>query len=149
MDATYYAKTLAAYGGYLAAFVVGGLGLYWATLPDGVQQMALGAGVVILADMLSGSLVALQAKRFSSSAAKGSLFKLATYSSGLLLGYGVDVALGLGSVCVAAILVVVFLIEATSVIENLGTLGLPIPAVIRERLEALKKAQEVDGNGGA
>ena len=142
MDITYYAKTLAAYGGYLAAFAVGGLSLYWAGLPDGVHRMVIGAGVVILADMISGSLVALKEKRFSSGGAKGSLIKLATYCSALLLGYGVDTAHSMGSVCVAAMITVIFVVEATSVVENLGKLGMRVPPIIKEWIDGRRGKQE-------
>ena len=66
-----------------------------------------------------------------------------TYASALLLGHGIDTAFDLGAVCTAAVLLLIFVMEATSVTENLGKLGMPIPRVISDRLAALR--EKVDG----
>jgi len=142
-----YVRNIAAYWTYLVAFIAGALAAYWATLPEGLQTMAIGIGFVIGADILTGSILALSNKKFGSRGAWKGVLKLMAYFSALLLAHGMDVALGLGAVCTAAMLLVLFVMEATSVIENLAKLGLPVPAVIRERLEALRgEMEEAEGN---
>jgi len=144
-----YLKSIAGYSQYLIAAVAGALAAYWGTLPDGLQVMAKGAGIIFLANMVTGSIVAWDKKEFSSRGAGKSLRKLMIYCSGLLLAHGLDVGLSLGVVCVAPMLLVIFVMEGSSVVENLAALGLPMPAAITERLERLRgelKEAETDAD---
>ena len=141
-----YVRNLGAWGNYLLAFVAGALVAYWGGLPHGLQTMAQGAGIIFFANVLTGSVLAWNQKEFSSRGAGKAVRKLITYFGGLLLAHGIDIGLGLGAVCTAAMLLVIFLMEASSVVENLAALGLPVPAVITDKLEALRGRTEETNN---
>lgn len=61
----------------------------------------------------------------------------------IIVGVEIDRTLGLGTFTRDALIIGFFLNEVISIVENAGLMGLPIPAILIEAIEVLKKKADI------
>jgi len=121
---------------------------YWVGAPDGLKTVCEAALAVWFIDTITGTLLAIRDKKYSSRAFGRSLSKIVVYGCAI----GVSVPLGcvftsvpgVGEAAPGAayavtyiVCMLVFIREASSTLENLACMGFPMPAFITERLAKL------------
>lgn len=64
----------------------------------------------------------------------------------VLIGHQVDITLGTNGFSRAAIIIAYIVNEATSIIENAGLMGVPVPEAVINAIDLLKKKKEATPN---
>lgn len=98
--------------------------------------------ILMLVDLGSGIFKALYKKElggFSSRKFREGLIHKASYILVLILAYQLDTLVGTGDTTIRNIICLFYIaVEGTSLIENLGQIGVPIPKFIAKRLTVLR-----------
>ena len=95
--------------------------------------------ILMLVDMLSGCYKGWYTGQFSSREFRKGLMAKSGFFLVLILAYQVDVLMANAEPVVrTAVATAYIVVEATSLLENLGAIGVPIPEFLTNRLEALK-----------
>lgn len=64
----------------------------------------------------------------------------------VLIGHQVDITLGTNGFSRAAIIIAYIVNEATSIVENAGLMGVPVPEAVLNAIDLLKKKKEATPN---
>ena len=95
--------------------------------------------ILMLVDMLSGCYKGWYTGQFSSREFRKGLMAKSGFFLVLILAYQVDVLMAnVEPVVRTAVATAYIVVEATSLLENLGAIGVPIPEFLTNRLDALK-----------
>ena len=95
--------------------------------------------ILMLVDMLSGCYKGWYTGQFSSREFRKGLMAKSGFFLVLILAYQVDVLMANAEPVVrTAVATAYIVVEATSLLENLGAIGVPIPEFLTNRLDALK-----------
>ena len=95
--------------------------------------------ILMLVDMLSGCYKGWYTGQFSSREFRKGLMAKSGFFLVLFLAYQVDVLMAnVEPVVRTAVATAYIVVEATSLLENLGAIGVPIPEFLTNRLDALK-----------
>lgn len=115
-----------------------------ATLFGGVDKSIQVLVLLMCVDILSGVFKALKIGGFTSKAFREGLMQKAGFFLVIILAYQIDVMIGQPSAPVRTATCLFYIaVEGSSIIENLGQLGVKIPSIIAKRLACL---QEQEGN---
>lgn len=128
-------------------FLVAVAANYWLAAPAGLHTLAFAVLAMFVIDTLSGSFLSFKTKRFSSRKFGASLTKLIVYGFAVAATIPLGNVLALGHAVTTLGLMLIFIREATSVLENLKQLGFPLPSWIGERLHEMREACETDPTG--
>lgn len=127
-------KAIAAAFGALAGYLWGG----WSTALD-----LLLAFVVI--DYISGIIAAGMESRLSSSIGYRGILKKVSIFIIVAAAHLVDCALGTAHTFREAAAFFYMANELLSIVENAGRIGLPVPGILQQAIEVLRKKGDVDG----
>lgn len=95
--------------------------------------------ILMGADIFTGILKALFNCKFTSKAFRQGLVNKAGFIVVIIICYQLDVLVGNTSPVIREICTIFYItIEGSSIVENLGVMGVPIPNFIKTRLEQLK-----------
>lgn len=98
--------------------------------------------ILMSIDILSGIIKAWYVKElggFSSKKFREGLLNKAAYFLVLILAYQIDVMLGNGEPIIRTGATIYYIaVEGSSLLENMGAMGVPIPSVIKKNLSVLK-----------
>lgn len=129
-----------------AAAAMAALAQLWHASPEGTQKLIIAATIIFTLDIVTGVLRAVlkrepkkEPEGFSSDRFGCSVTKAAVYLCALTFGVAADAGLQLGSVWVTGIVTLIFLREASSVIENLALLGFHMPEFLTKHLSAMRE----------
>ena len=128
--------TVAATAGAVFGFLYGEVtGLFWAL----IALMAL--------DYITGVVIAIIAKKLSSSVGFKGLAKKLTILVFIAMGHIIDTyILGGTPALMSAVMLFYFANEGISIVENAVRLGLPVPEKLKDILEQIKKEGDKDDN---
>jgi len=130
-------------GGWLAALLLGYATNWWQQAPDAVHNLLPTACGLVLADTLLRGLVAWLGNTYSSYRIKNAFVKIITYGVALYVAILIDSALGTAYAAAIIVLTLWAYREATSCLENISELGLPLPG-IKKMVSKWGEEQEVD-----
>ncbi|AMA72942.1 holin family protein (plasmid) [Aneurinibacillus thermoaerophilus] len=122
-------------------FVVGGGAASAAFLLGGFDRLVVALAICMAADYLSGVLVGFfREKKISSERAFHGLLKKGAMILLVIVSHQLDVVAGSTDSQFMRNAMIMFLIavEGISLVENMGRLGVPVPAFLRQRFEQMK-----------
>lgn len=103
--------------------------------------------ILMVADIVSGVIKGLYHGEFTSKAFRQGLISKAGFMMVLILCFQVDTLMGNVDPIIRTTCAIFYItIEGSSIIENLGEMGVPIPKVISKRLAKLKDLADGDGD---
>jgi len=132
----------------LYTFVVGGGAASVAFLLGGVDHLIVALAIFMAADYLTGLIVSLAEKSTDSRIAFRGLLKKGAMLTLVIISHQLDIVAGSVDSHFLRNAMIMFLIavEGISIVENMGRLGVPVPAFLRDRLEQMKNESEGDKN---
>ena len=99
--------------------------------------------VLMCVDIISGIIKSLKNNSYSSRQFRQGLFVKSGFFAVLILCYQVDLLLSNGVPVIRNICVLFYIaIEGSSIIENLGAMGVPIPTILVKKFQVLKEQAE-------
>lgn len=116
------------------AYLIGGI--------DAALEVLL---VIICLDIITGIIKAVKNGSYSSKCLREGIVHKVGYGIVIIICYQLDVLLLHGhSVTRTAAIIFYIAVEISSIVENLGQMGVPIPSVIAKRLQRLNEMSESD-----
>lgn len=95
--------------------------------------------ILMSLDVMSGMYKALITGRFQSKEFRQGLLTKSGFFLVLILAYQMDLMMGNAEPVIRTITAMFYIgVEGTSLLENLGTIGVPIPKFIRKRLKVFQ-----------
>ncbi len=123
--------------------VIGGV---LGALAGGMDGLLYGLIILMVVDYFSGVLLAIVNHKMSSRIGAKGIAKKCYILMFVVVGNIVDVRIfGNGSVCRTAVISFYFVNELSSIIENAGNLGLPVPQKLMDVLVQIRRENQ-DGN---
>ena len=124
--------------------LLGGVGIL--TTLIGGWDMTLQVLLILMAvDILTGVVKGLYHGEFTSKQFRQGLISKAGFLLVLILCYQVDTLMGNAEPVIRTTCAIFYItIEGSSIIENLGEMGVPIPKALTKRLAKLKDLAEAD-----
>ena len=99
--------------------------------------------ILMVADVVTGLIKGMYQSNFSSSAFRKGLLSKAGFFIVLILCHQIDLLAGNSEPIVRGVGAIFYIaVEGTSIVENLGAIGVPIPSAIKKRLEKLRDSEE-------
>jgi phage-related holin len=158
----YVVSTFRTWGVGLIGVIGGMCAAYWDGSSEALRAALIGVLCTTVADTVLGVTIALTCPlgRFSSHRLGDVLKKLLVYMMGLLSAYGIDQVSGhiLGAKCLFQLFFAAMICfrEATSLLEHAAALDVPLPEVLKQRLDLTRKRveecigmdEEASGKGG-
>lgn len=101
--------------------------------------------ILMLSDIVSGVIKGMLTSGVTSKELRQGLVTKASFFLVLVLAYQIDLLLGNSTPIVrTAVASFYIVVEAVSIVENLGKIGVPIPKVISNKLTQLKDSMDVE-----
>lgn len=95
--------------------------------------------ILMAADILTGLLKALKSGVYTSKEFRQGLVSKAGFFIVIILCYQLDLIINNGTPMIRDVAIVFYIaIEGSSILENLGQMGVPIPNVVKNKLAVLK-----------
>lgn len=94
---------------------------------------------ILLLDTITGMFKAWGGGEYSSSKCRKGFMKKTAYLFTVFLAVQLDILLGNTGTIRGACLILFSVNEACSIVENVGQMGVPVPDVLKNALEVLKK----------
>jgi toxin secretion/phage lysis holin len=111
-------------------------------LLGGIDNLIIALGFFMMIDYATGVMVGFMYKNVSSQRAYRGVFKKAGMAFMILVAVQVDIITGNTDMFLRdAIMMILIGTEGISILENLGKLGVPIPAILTESLERLTEGK--------
>jgi toxin secretion/phage lysis holin len=123
-------------------YLTGGLFSSIGFFMGGMDQLLSAFLVFMLADYITGMLAAASKGKLSSKQGLKGVAKKVGMLFFIIIAVQMDLITGQGDVMRNAVLLFLVGVEGISILENLGELGLPIPAVIKNTLERFRDHRE-------
>jgi toxin secretion/phage lysis holin len=112
-------------------------------LLGGIDNLIIALGIFMMVDYTTGVMVGFSFKNVSSQRAYRGAFKKVGMLLMILVAVQIDIVMGNESNFLRnAIMMILIGTEGISITENLGKLGVPIPAILTKSLEQMKEAAE-------
>lgn len=111
-------------------------------LVGGLDSLFAVFATVLVIDTLTGMLKAWNLGEYNSSKFRGGLAKKTGYLFAVLLSVQLDILTGNTGALRTALILTFTANESLSVVENLGTLGIPFPDSIMNAIEILKNKND-------
>ena len=116
------------------AYLIGGV--------DAALEVLL---VVVCLDMITGIIKAIKNGNYSSRCLREGIVHKVGYVIVIIICYQLDVLLLHGQLITRTAAIIFYIaVEISSIVENLGQMGVPIPSVIAKRLQRLNEISESD-----
>ena len=114
-------------------------------LLGGIDNLIIALAFFMMIDYVTGVMVGFAYKNVSSQRAYRGVFKKAGMLFMILVAVQVDIITGNTNMFLRDSLMMILIgTEGISILENLGKLGVPIPAILTESLERLKEGKRTN-----
>lgn len=124
--------------------ITASIGIFFSFLFGQVDGLLTALIVFVILDYVSGLLVAVENKTFSSEVGFKGILKKALLFVIVIVGNIVDTqVIGSGTAFRSAVLFMLIANEGISILENCGNAGLPIPKKLMEMLKQLKDKEDI------
>lgn len=127
--------------------IIAGLGAICGYIFGGLDLFLQAFCIILVADTVSGMIKGFATGTYQSKKFRLGLFKKCGYMLAIILAVQLDKILGDTGALRGALLFCFIANEATSIIENLGEIGVPIPEALKNAISILKnKSNNNEGN---